>query len=83
MFFLDQGYRVIAHDRRGHGRSTQTAAGNDMDTHVADAVELTDALDLRDAVHISRSTGGGEVARYVAHAKPGRAGWRKRCWSAR
>ena len=72
MFFLDQGYRVIAHDRRGHGRSTQTAAGNDMDTYVADVVELTDALDLHDAVHIGHSTGGGEVARYVAQAKPGR-----------
>ena len=63
---------MIAHDRRGHGRSTQTAAGNDMDTYVADVAELTDALDLRDAVHIGHSTGGGEVARYVAQAKPGR-----------
>lgn len=72
MFFLDQGYRVIAHDRRGHGRSTQTAVGNDMDTYVADVVDLTDALDLHDAVHIGHSTGGGEVARYVAQAKPGR-----------
>ncbi len=72
MFFLDQGYRVIAHDRRGHGRSTQTATGNDLDTYVADVIELTDALDLRDAVHVGHSTGGGEVARYVAQAKPGR-----------
>ena len=72
MFFLDQGYRVIAHDRRGHGRSTQTATGNDMDTYVADVVELTDALNLHDATHIGHSTGGGEVARYVAQAKPGR-----------
>ena len=72
MFFLDHGYRVIAHDRRGHGRSSQTAEGNDMDTYVADVVALTDALDLKDAVHIGHSTGGGEVARYVAGAKPGR-----------
>lgn len=72
MFFLKHGYRVIAHDRRGHGRSTQTATGNDMDSYVADVVALTDALDLKDAIHIGHSTGGGEVARYVAHAKPGR-----------
>ena len=72
MFFLDHGYRVIAHDRRGHGRSSQTAQGNDMDTYVADVVALTDTLDLKDAVHIGHSTGGGEVARYVARAKPGR-----------
>lgn len=72
MAFLDAGYRVIAHDRRGHGRSTQTATGNDMDTYVADVVELTDTLDLKDAVHIGHSTGGGEVARCVARAKPGR-----------
>ena len=72
MAFLDAGYRVIAHDRRGHGRSTQTASGNDMDTYVADVIALTDALDLKQAVHIGHSTGGGEVARYVARAKPGR-----------
>ncbi|MES2055421.1 MAG: alpha/beta hydrolase [Pseudomonadota bacterium] len=72
MFFLDQGYRVIAHDRRGHGRSTQAATGHDMDTYVADVVALTDALDLKNAIHIGHSTGGGEVARYVAQAKPGR-----------
>src|ERR1700742_1028355 len=66
MFFLQQGYRVIAHDRRGHGRSTQTATGNDMDTYAADVAELTEALDLRNAVHIGHSTGGGEVIRYVA-----------------
>ena len=72
MFFLGKGYRVIAHDRRGHGRSTQTATGNDMDTYVADVTALTDALDLRDAIHVGHSTGGGEVARYVARAKPGR-----------
>ncbi|SNX62748.1 non-heme chloroperoxidase [Streptomyces sp. TLI_55] len=73
LFFLAQGYRVIAHDRRGHGRSTQTATGHDMDTYAADVTALTDALDLRGAVHIGHSTGGGEVARYVARAKPGRA----------
>jgi len=72
MFFLHQGYRVIAHDRRGHGRSSQTATGNEMDTYAADVAELTDKLDLKDAVHIGHSTGGGEVARYVARAKKGR-----------
>src|SRR3984957_490954 len=66
LFFLEHGYRVIAHDRRGHGRSTQTARGHDMDTYAADAAAVADALDLRDAVHIGHSTGGGEVARYVA-----------------
>lgn len=66
MFFLDKGFRVIAHDRRGHGRSTQTATGNDMDTYAADVAELTRALDLKDAIHIGHSTGGGEVIRYVA-----------------
>jgi non-heme chloroperoxidase len=72
MFFLQHGYRVIAHDRRGHGRSTQTFSGNEMDTYAADVAELTDHLDLRGAVHIGHSTGGGEVARYVARARPGR-----------
>jgi non-heme chloroperoxidase len=72
MFFLEQGFRVIAHDRRGHGRSTQTDTGNEMDTYAADDAALTDALDLKDAVHVGHSTGGGEVARYVARAKPGR-----------
>ena len=66
MFFLQHGYRVIAHDRRGHGRSTQTWTGNDMDTYAADVAELAQALDLRDAIHVGHSTGGGEVARYVA-----------------
>ena len=70
MFFLDRGYRVIAHDRRGHGRSTQTVSGNDIDTYAADVDELVTALDLKDAIHIGHSTGGGEVIRYVAqHAK--------------
>jgi non-heme chloroperoxidase len=66
LFFLDKGYRVIAHDRRGHGRSTQTATGNEMDTYAADVAALVAHLDLKDAVHIGHSTGGGEVARYVA-----------------
>jgi non-heme chloroperoxidase len=66
LFFLSHGYRVIAHDRRGHGRSTQTADGNDMDHYAADLAALTEALDLRDAIHVGHSTGGGEVARYVA-----------------
>lgn len=66
LFFLSHGYRVIAHDRRGHGRSTQTAEGNDMDHYAADLAALTEALDLRDAIHVGHSTGGGEVARYVA-----------------
>jgi len=72
MFFLQHGFRVIAHDRRGHGRSTQTYAGNDMDTYAADVAELTTKLDLKDAVHIGHSTGGGEVARYVARHGKGR-----------
>jgi len=71
-FFLEKGYRVIAHDRRGHGRSTQTATGNEMDTYAADVAQLTEALDLKDAVHIGHSTGGGEVARYVARHGKGR-----------
>ena len=72
LFFLHQGYRVIAHDRRGHGRSTQTAHGNEMDTYADDVVQLAKALDLKEAIHIGHSTGGGEVARYVARAEPGR-----------
>ncbi|MCJ8156751.1 alpha/beta fold hydrolase [Sphingomonas sp. LaA6.9] len=72
MFFRLQGYRVIAHDRRGHGRSTQTDTGNEMDTYAADVAALADHLDLKGAVHIGHSTGGGEVARYVARARPGR-----------
>jgi non-heme chloroperoxidase len=72
MFFLAQGFRVIAHDRRGHGRSSQTENGNDMDTYAADVAELAAHLDLRNAVHIGHSTGGGEVARYVARHGAGR-----------
>src|SRR6201996_4222717 len=69
-FFLEKGFRVIAHDRRGHGRSTQTDQGNEMDTYAADVAELTEALDLRNAVHIGHSTGGGEAIRYAAkHGK--------------
>ena len=66
LFFLGKGFRVIAHDRRGHGRSTQTDTGNEMDTYAADVAALAAALDLKDAVHVGHSTGGGEVARYVA-----------------
>jgi non-heme chloroperoxidase len=66
MFFLaSQGYRCIAHDRRGHGRSSQPWEGNDLDTYADDLAELTAHLDLRDAIHIGHSTGGGEVARYI------------------
>lgn len=72
LFFRSQGYRVIAHDRRGHGRSDQTDTGNDMDTYAADVAAIANALDLRDAVHIGHSTGGGEVARYAARAERGR-----------
>ena len=72
LFFLSHGYRVIAHDRRGHGRSDQTNTGNDMDTYAADVAAITQALDLRNAIHIGHSTGGGEVARYVARAERGR-----------
>ncbi|MFH5249907.1 alpha/beta fold hydrolase [Burkholderia semiarida] len=71
LFFLSNGYRVIAHDRRGHGRSSQVAEGHDMDHYAADAFALVETLDLRNAVHIGHSTGGGEVARYVArHGEP-------------
>jgi non-heme chloroperoxidase len=72
LFFLGKGFRVIAYDRRGHGRSTQTNSGNDMDTYASDAVDLAKALDLRGAIHVGHSTGGGEVAHYVARAEPGR-----------
>ena len=72
MFFLQQGFRVIAHDRRGHGRSTPTEKGHDMDTYVADVAELTKALNLKNAIHVGHSTGGGEVIRYVAKHGKGR-----------
>lgn len=81
LFFLAEGYRVIAHDRRGHGRSTQTATGHDMDTYAADVSALTDALDLRGAVHIGHSTG---VARSPATSPaPRPAVYRRRSWWAR
>jgi non-heme chloroperoxidase len=73
LFFLRNGYRVVAHDRRGHGRSAQVDHGQDMDHYAADAFAVVEALDLRNAVHIGHSTGGGEVARYVAkHGEPAR-----------
>jgi non-heme chloroperoxidase len=73
LFFLSKGYRVIAHDRRGHGRSTATSTGNEMDTYAADMAALVGHLGLKGAVHIGHSTGGGEVARYVAqHGGGGR-----------
>jgi len=72
MFFLTKGYRVIAHDRRGHGRSSQAANGHDMDTYAADVAELTAHLNLQGAVHIGHSTGGGEAIHYAARAEPGR-----------
>ena len=72
MFFLGRGYRVIAHDRRGHGRSSQTDTGTETDTYAADVIALARHLDLKNAIHIGHSTGGGEVAHYVARAEPGR-----------
>ncbi len=73
MFFGAKGYRVIAHDRRGHGRSTQTWSGNEMDTYADDLVTLTEKLDLKNAVHVGHSTGGGEVTRYIGRHGAGRA----------
>jgi non-heme chloroperoxidase len=66
MFFLDHGYRVIAHDRRGHGRSSQPGDGHDMDHYADDLAAVTAHLDLKEAVHVGHSTGGGEVVRYLA-----------------
>jgi len=66
LFFLHHGYRVVAHDRRGHGRSTQTADGHDMDHYADDLAALTAHLDLKNAIHVGHSTGGGEVTRYLA-----------------
>lgn len=75
MFFLAaHGYRVIAHDRRGHGRSSQPWRGNDMDTYADDLAELAETLDLRDAIHVGHSTGGGEVARYIGRHGTKRVG---------
>lgn len=73
LFFLHHGFRVIAHDRRGHGRSTQTATGNEMDTYADDVAALTEALDLKAAIHVGHSTGGGEVARYLGRHGTARA----------
>ena len=73
LFFVQNGFRVIAHDRRGHGRSDQTAGGNEMDTYADDVAALVKALDLQGAVHIGHSTGGGEVARYLGRHGTGRA----------
>jgi non-heme chloroperoxidase len=65
IFLASKGYRCIAHDRRGHGRSSQPSGGNDMDTYADDLAKLVEALDLKEAIHIGHSTGGGEVARYI------------------
>ena len=71
LFFVQQGFRVVAHDRRGHGRSAQVSDGHTMDHYAADAFAVVEKLDLKNAVHIGHSTGGGEVARYVArHGQP-------------
>jgi non-heme chloroperoxidase len=74
LFFGQQGYRVIAHDRRGHGRSTQTWDGNDMNTYADDLAALTEKLDLKNAIHVGHSTGGGEVARYIGRHGSKRVG---------
>ena len=73
MFFLNNGFRVIAHDRRGHGRSTQTATGHDMDHYADDLAVLTEHLNLKNAVHVGHSTGGGEVVHYLARHGESRA----------
>lgn len=73
MYFASRDFRCIAHDRRGHGRSTQTWNGNDMDTYADDLLALTEALDLKNAIHVGHSTGGGEVARYIGRHGGGRA----------
>ncbi len=73
MFFASRGYRVIAHDRRGHGRSSQTWDGNEMDTYADDLLALVKALDLKDAIHVGHSTGGGEVARFLGRHGTSRA----------
>ncbi|MDX6282690.1 MAG: non-heme chloroperoxidase [Kribbellaceae bacterium] len=73
LFFLQQGYRVVAHDRRGHGRSTQTGDGHDMDHYADDLAAVVEHLDLHDAIHVGHSTGGGEVAHYLARHGEGRA----------
>jgi non-heme chloroperoxidase len=70
LFFLGKGFRVIAHDRRGHGRSTQTSGGHDMDHYAADLAALTEHLDLKNAIHVGHSTGGSEVTHYLARNGP-------------
>lgn len=72
LYFLGEGYRVIAHDRRGHGRSGQTGEGHDMDHYAADTAAVVAHLDLREAVHVGHSTGGGQVTRYAARHGDGR-----------
>lgn len=72
LFFLSKGYRVIAHDRRGHGRSDQTGSGNNMDTYAYDVAAIVQNLDLRNVIHVGHSTGGGEVVRYASRAESGR-----------
>ena len=72
LFFLEHGYRVIAHDRRGHGRSSQTPSGHDMDHYADDLAALTAHLDLKNAIHVGHSTGGGEVVHYIARHGAGR-----------
>ena len=72
LYFVGKGYRVVAHDRRGHGRSTQVSDGHDMDHYAADAAAVVERLDLRNAVHVGHSTGGGEATRYVARQGKGR-----------
>ena len=72
LYFVEEGYRVIAHDRRGHGRLAQVSDGHDMDHYAADAAAVVAHLDLRDAIHVGHSTGGGEATRYVARHGKGR-----------
>src|SRR5690606_33212691 len=72
LFLAQNGFRVIAHDRRGHGRSSQAGSGNDMDTYADDLAALVEALDLRDITMVGHSTGGGEVVRYIGRHGTGR-----------
>ena len=72
LYFVQKGYRVVAHDRRGHGRSSQVSEGHDMDHYAADVAAVVEQLDLRDAIHVGHSTGGGEATRYVARHGKGR-----------
>jgi hypothetical protein len=78
LFFLKEGYRVIAHDRRGHGRSSQSGVGHDMDHYADDLAALTAHLDLKDAIHVGHSTGGGEVVHYLGRHGEGRVGGNRR-----